>query len=500
MMAPPCYGATLGTSAGSPDPLSSFSSTTGLFSPASGAVGVSSTGTEKMRVTGTGVGIGTTAPGFPLHVYNNGVDTGYGLAGEEIYSSSFEAGLVLNNAATGGHKYNIFSSGGGSGVGNGNLAFADVTSQSTRMLISSSGNVGIGVTTPQSKLDVSGGAAVGASYAGVTAAPANGVIIQGPVGIGTNAPTVGAALDLSYNSNSMLLPVGTTGQRPTGVNGMVRYNSAIPGVETYYSGSWNTLGSGSGTVTPSSAGQVAYYQSTGGTVIGTSTMNIINGRVGIGTTTPRGKLHVAGGEFYFTNSDFVEFTTGSGLYMATGASSGDTYTEIQAFDAGNTQNYNLILQPFGSNVGIGLTSPGYTLHVNGSVAGTSAYVNTSDIRHKKNIQPLDAGLREIEQLRPVSFEWKDDILNRSIAGKIHRNPLDPSMQGKQIGFIAQDIEKILPSVVVTQDNDEKTKGMKYSELIPVLTKAIQEQQEEIQGQQAEINVLKQAVDRLDQKH
>lgn len=148
----------------------------------------------------------------------------------------------------------------------------------------------------------------------------------------------------------------------------MRYNSATPGVEAFYSGNWNTLGTGgSGTVTPSTAGQVAYYQSTGGTVIGTSTMNIVNGSVGIGTTPQRGKLHVAGGEFYFTNSDFVDSTTGSGIYIATGASSGNTYTEIQAFDAGNTQNYNLILQPNGSNVGIGLTSPSYTLQVNGSV-------------------------------------------------------------------------------------------------------------------------------------
>ncbi|WP_441234492.1 hypothetical protein [Bradyrhizobium sp. 930_D9_N1_4] len=221
-----------------------------------------------MRVNGTGVGIGTTAPVFPLHVYNHGVDTGYGLAGEEIYSSSFEAGLLLNNAATGGHKYNIFSSGGGSGVGNGNLAFADVTNQSTRVLISSSGNVGIGVTTPQSKLDVSGGVAVGASYAGVTAAPTNGAIIQGAVGIGTNAPTAGAALDLSYNSNSMLLPTGTSGQRPTGVVGMMRYNSAIPGVETYYNGSWNTLGTGSITSIATNNGI------TGGTIVGSGTIGL----------------------------------------------------------------------------------------------------------------------------------------------------------------------------------------------------------------------------------
>jgi len=55
------------------------------------------------------------------------------------------------------------------------------------MTIKNSGNVGIGETAPGSKLSVSGGATIGASY-DTTAAPTNGMIIEGNVGIGTTSP------------------------------------------------------------------------------------------------------------------------------------------------------------------------------------------------------------------------------------------------------------------------------------------------------------------------
>jgi hypothetical protein len=199
----------LGASASVTNPQRTGDATTGLFSSAAGAVSVSSAGTEVMRVNGTGVGVGTTSPNFPVDMYNNGTDTGFGLAQGEVYSSSFEAGLLFNNTATSGQKYIIFSSGGGSGVGNGKFVFADVTHSAARITISSSGNVGIGTTAPLSLLSVAGNAAIGA-YGGGTgaiAAPSNGVIVSGSVGIGTNAPLykldVRGTAGLTLASNQM---------------------------------------------------------------------------------------------------------------------------------------------------------------------------------------------------------------------------------------------------------------------------------------------------------
>ncbi len=57
------------------------------------------------------------------------------------------------------------------------------------------GNVGVGTINPQNALDVEGALAVGASYSGSFAAPANGLIVEGNVGIGTNTP--GAKLDVA---------------------------------------------------------------------------------------------------------------------------------------------------------------------------------------------------------------------------------------------------------------------------------------------------------------
>ncbi len=58
------------------------------------------------------------------------------------------------------------------------------------------------------------------------------------VGIGSGTINAGAALDLSSQTNSLLLPTGTTGQRPTATNGMTRYNSTTNLLEFYQNGAW----------------------------------------------------------------------------------------------------------------------------------------------------------------------------------------------------------------------------------------------------------------------
>ena len=62
------------------------------------------------------------------------------------------------------------------------------TNGSERIRITDTGNVGIGTTTPKNKLDVEGGAVIGATYSGTNTAFTNGLLVEGNVGIGTTSP------------------------------------------------------------------------------------------------------------------------------------------------------------------------------------------------------------------------------------------------------------------------------------------------------------------------
>src|ERR1019366_2342916 len=145
-----------------------------------GTVTISGQGTDsnvniELLPKGTGnVGIGTASPQTTLQVQG------------DIYADVGDGSnsLTMNNAGT--DYGQIFSQGTNTwSLGHG----TSLTSGATSVLSWTKGGlVGIGTTTPQSKLDVNGNITIG-SYAGATAAPANSMIISGTVAIGTSAET-----------------------------------------------------------------------------------------------------------------------------------------------------------------------------------------------------------------------------------------------------------------------------------------------------------------------
>ena len=182
------------------------------------------------------------------------------------------------------------------------------------------------------------------------------------------------------------------------------------------------------------------------------------GNVGIGTTSPisdgtvsRNQLSFGGFGAIWVNNDssnpFGIDTVSAKLRIFAGAVSNTYQVQVGNMATGNNFTPYLTIGDGISNrgnVGIGTTSPSQLLTVNGNAGNTTGvWVNNSDERLKKNIQPLGNFLEKLTELRPVTFEWKD---HKKLNAK----------EGKHIGFIAQEVEKVFPYWVDT-DKD----GMKW---------------------------------------
>lgn len=101
-------------------------------------------------------------------------------------------------------------------------------------------------------------------------------------------------------------------------------------------------------------------------------------------------------------------------------------------------------QVHGGNAGIATATPGFLLHVNGDAGkpGGGSWSSASDVRLKKNIEPIDNALRTLLRLRGVTFEYIDP-------DSIHELP------GERIGMIAQEVEKVVPDWVDVRDDGFK---------------------------------------------
>lgn len=356
-----------------------------------------------------------------------------------------------------------------------------------------------------------------------TESGANIYRLDGNVGIGTSSPSF--KLDVLHGGSTGIRAKSTAGYSTIDVdafNGDAAIRFANNGTIKWFLN------------TPSNNFTIGEYGVGSKFFIAAST-----GYVGIGSTSPTRKLEVQGnsnvtaGVFYSKtnysgNSDVVAVEGSSvpnngwgiggrfeGGYMGAlglitttsysgtcygvyGSSQGSAGTRYGGYFTANTSGAS---QNCGVYATASLATTNYAGYFSGNVTVTGTFSNPSDILLKKNVLQLNGALSKISLLKPSVYEYDNDNY------KFMNMPT-----GKQVGFIAQELEEVFPELVFNnvhpgsdpkieteQYNEVSYKSINYIGLIPVLVKGMQEQQEIIDKQQTTIEQLIKRIEALEIK-
>ena len=424
---------------------------------------------------GTNLGIGTSSPNALLDVFGSGKSVLVGgTSSANIPTQISASNLYLSTGWDASNKRNVSISVDGNNNmlfgGSGSIAYANLpstASYTTRMTLDSSGNLGLGVT---------------------------------PSAWGTTSKAFELSAG-SIESRSSTLSFGTN---------------------AYYNAGWKYVGSAAAALYAQSSGIHYWYNAPSGTAGNTAnftqTMTLdANGNLLVGTTT--GSFASGGGiNVKNASSGVVRIiggaNTGFDLQQDSGA---NTYvwnrdSGYMAFATANTERMRidssgnlLIGKTSTSNTAIGTAictdavagintvrsastngsttwevystgASAYRFYVGmgGTIYATSTSISAiSDQSLKENVKDLETGLAEVMALKPRRFDWKNgDATNVA-------------------GFIAQEVEEVLPELVTdykySQDEDGNQitkKSLKMGDMLPTLVKAIQELKAEVDALKA----------------
>lgn len=410
-------------------PTGSSATGNGLYLPAANSVGISTNGTNAVYIDSSqNVGIGTSTPtalrSTNLEVYNaSGASVVVGTA-----STSISTLRLARKDATDGWDINY------------NFPVASMlsfnklgTNAGPLFNIDSSGNVGIGTTSPAYKLDVSGVIrGTGNIYAG-----------DGSAFIfGTGATSY---LSGSSTSNVLTFLTASTERMRIDSSGNVGIGFSS-GLGTY--GQLEVGGSANPTM--------ALRSSSGsGVIFALTSVGATEARINAISNVPM--------TFYTNNTERARIDSNGDLLVG-GTTTGGKVTSISST--------NDLFYGYNGAQKFAVTNGGTIFAVNTTISAIS------DIRYKENIRDLDVGLDKIMALKPRLYDWKEgkgaDIKNAR-------------------GFIAQEFEQVFPDLVddwkdPAPEGEESYKSVRQ-DLIPVLVKAIQEQQALITSLTARITAL-----------
>ena len=441
---------------------------------------------EAMRIHSSGnVGIGTTDPTWKLTVSQPEGD--YGIVVEDANGKptiGFAGEPVFKRIWTESNGLNLGTHGGG-------------TLDESKLHISDNGNVGIGTTDPLSyagpNLDIQTGGLAINGQAITYYWPSSDTIGIGDVhsgdGLRDNLVLKTRDQDRLFINGSGNVGIGTTspGAKLEVKSDSIKYSDVNATANS--ANAWNQHGLkvrssnnsinfiASNTVNDRKAMiQAGHADSKYANYLSTLVINPFGGNVGIGTTSPSAKLDVNG---EIRARGLIRFVDSTGstqsddyYFYKTNKGDGDNQLRLVIQDNSN-ERFEIWGNGCSTSGGCGANpvrshyfqADGKAYHSN-SVTATS-FLYSSDENKKKNIQTLGSPLETIQNLRGVSFRWKES-------------------NEKSIGFIAQEVEKVLPSLV---SGEEGEKSVAYGNLTAVLVEAVKQQQKQIAELRAALEEL-----------
>ncbi len=413
--------------------------------------GIGDTGlVERMRITDAGdLGLGTTTPASRLHISGTGgVDGLLTQATDATYArlslKTLNNEYFLQTEDQAGDWLGIFQSGGTAGW---------------KMVIEKdSGDVGIGTTSPQQSLSVQAGMNIdqGNQNSGTTTATLRFGSSSGEA-IGSKRTAGGNQFGLDFYTNSLNRLAIT-------LQGNVGIGTTAPANRFVVTGA----GAEEGGVPSVNEVVARFRQTTAGTHSAVS-VDSLAGQDPILYLAENGEAKW--GIRNDSGFDELEFR------YHTGGANNTAVRVIKSQVTGFTMTVDGRIWPeIDDEYDLGNSSQRWQ-----DVFASNPFIQTSDRRFKTDVADLHYGLKELLALRPVRYKWKKES--------------DPRVY---LGLISQEVEPIVPEAVVKDgSNPDAPWALTYTTFIPVLIKAVQEQQSIIEGQRETIESLQSRLERLE---